>query len=251
MRLRAMVVDDETLAREHVRDLLLREPDVDVVAECDGGRPAVDALRRIPVDVVFLDVQMPEVDGFEVLRQLEGEAMPHVVFVTAYDQYALQAFEANAMDYLLKPFRDERFAAAVARSREAVHRLRVGDIDDSLQALLDHVRADAPHHLVVRSPGRVRLVPWAEIDWVESAGNYVLVHTGGESHLMRETMAELETRLDPRQFLRTHRSAIVALDRIREVRLSSAGDGRVLLRDGAEIPLSRRYRKRFDAHLES
>jgi len=195
-------------------------------------------------------VQMPEVDGFEVIRRLEGEAVPHVVFVTAYDEYALRAFDANALDYLLKPFRDERFAATVERARAAVERRRGGDVNDSLQALLRHVRGDAPRHLVVRSPGRVRLVPWPEIDWVEAAGNYVLVHSGGESHLMRETMAELEDRLDPRLFVRTHRSAIVAVDRIREVRLSSAGDGRVLLRDGAEIPLSRRFRKRFDVHLD-
>ncbi len=246
MTLRTMIVDDEALARERVREMLATEADVEVVAECDGGRQAVEAVREHRPDLLFLDVQMPEVDGFEVLRRLgEEPPLPRIVFVTAHDEYAVKAFDAHALDYLLKPVREERFRDAIERARGELARRRDGG--ERLEALLGELRGTgSPDHLVVRSPGKIRFVPVADVDWVESAGNYVMVHAGKDSHLMRETMTDLEARLDPERFLRTHRGALVAVDRIREIRLSSSGDGRVLLRSGAEVPLSRRFRKRLD-----
>jgi two-component system LytT family response regulator len=243
-----VIVDDESLARERVRELLRDEPDVEIVAECDGGRQAVEAVRSHRPDLLFLDVQMPEVDGFDVLRELDGEEdLPNVVFVTAYDEYAVQAFDAHALDYLLKPFREERLRSAVERARTAIARRAQDMAPGPLQALLGDLKGtEAPDHLVVRSPGKIRFVPVGDVDWIEAAGNYVMIHAGKDSHLMRETMIDLERRLDPELFLRTHRGALVAVDRIREIRLSSSGDGRVLLRSGAEVPLSRRFRKRLD-----
>ncbi len=249
--LRALIVDDEELARERVREMLRGESDVEIVAECDGGEQAVAAIREKRPDLVFLDVQMPELDGFGVLDRLDESELPRVIFVTAYDQHALRAFDAHALDYLLKPFREERFRDAVQRARESIGQGRE-DVKQSLRELLSELRGEeAVEHLVVRSPGKIRFVPVADVDWVESAGNYVMVHVGSESHLMRETMSELDARLDSRRFVRTHRTAIVAIARIREVKISTAGDGRVFLENDQVVPLSRRFRKRFDEALAS
>jgi two-component system LytT family response regulator len=254
MKLRTVIVDDESLARDRIRDMLEREPDVELVGEADGGAQAIEMIRRERPDLVLLDVQMPEVDGFAVLDELDraGDPLPEVVFVTAHDEHALKAFDAHALDYLLKPFRPERFADALERAREALARPSRDELERSIRRILGRLPADpARDHFVVRSPGRVRLVPLNEVDWIESAGNYVMLHCGKESHLLRETMAELETRLEASRWVRTHRTALVRMDRVREVRSSPSGDGRIRLESGADVPLSRRYRKRLDELLEA
>jgi len=254
VNLRAVIVDDESLARSRVRDLLEREEDVEIVGEADGGGPAVELILRERPDLVFLDVQMPEVDGFGVLERLDeaGVELPEVIFVTAHDEHALKAFDAHAIDYLLKPFREERFQDALQRAREAAGRVTRDEIARSIRRLLGRLPGEGAvrDHLVVRSPGRVRLVPVDTIDWIESAGNYVMLHCGKESHLLRETMTELEGRLDAARWIRVHRTALVRLDRVREVRVAPSGDGKILLESGPEVPLSRRYRKRFEEALE-
>ncbi|MEZ5065806.1 MAG: response regulator [bacterium] len=253
MTLRVVIVDDESLARSRVRDLLAREADVEIVGEADGGAPAIEMIRRTRPDLVLLDVQMPEVDGFDVLEALDDDEadLPEVIFVTAHDGHALRAFDAHALDYLLKPFRDERFRDALDRARAAIVHDSRRRLAQSIRRLLGRESGEPVRdHLVVRSPGRVRLVPLDTIDWIESAGNYVMLHCGKESHLLRETMTELENRLDDTRWIRVHRTALVRLERVREVRVSPSGDGRIRLDNGVEVPLSRRYRKRFEDALE-
>jgi two-component system LytT family response regulator len=253
MTLRAVIVDDEQLAREKIAEMLESENDVEIVGEYDGGQPAIEGILDQRPDLVFLDVRMPEVDGFSVVEAVADEHLPAVVFVTAYEEHAIRAFEAHALDYLLKPFRPERFRAALERARAAVEQSRAGNLDESIHRLLQTFRQSArrQNRLVVRSPGRVHFVPLNEIDWVESAGNYVLIHTGTKSHLLRETMTDLGKRLDSERFLRIHRSTIVNIDRVAEVRTSPTGDARVILSNRKELPLSRRYRRRFEEFLDA
>ena len=253
--IRAVIVDDETLARDRIREMLAAEEDIELVGEADGGAPAIELIAESTPDLVFLDVQMPEVDGFGVLAELSerGAPLPAVVFVTAHDEHALQAFEAQALDYLLKPFREERFRDAVDRARTWLARATREELESSIRRLLGTLPGGggaSPDHVVVRSPGRVRLVPVESIDWVESAGNYVMLHCNGESHLLRETMTELEARLDGANFVRVHRTALIRLDRVREVRVSASGDGRIRLVSEVEVPLCRRFRKRFEEALD-
>lgn len=251
MKLRVLIVDDEELARERLREALSARDDVTIVGECDGGEPALEAIRSERPDVVLLDVQMPEVDGFEVLRRLEPDETPAVVFVTAYEEHALRAFDVHAMDYLLKPFRDERLHEAMDRAAEALRGGRGGALVRSVRALIDTIDGEArpAGRIAIRTSGRVIFLPTSEIDWFEAAGNYILVHTGDKTHLLRETMSELERRLDAKLFARAHRSAIVNLERVREVRVSGSGDGRVVLGNRREVPLSRRYRRGFERAL--
>jgi two-component system LytT family response regulator len=244
MTLRVVIVDDEELARRGIRSRLERAGDVDVIAECRNGREAIDAIRRLAPDLVFLDVQMPGKDGFDVVAGLGGDAAPpQVIFVTAHDRYAVRAFDVHAFDYLLKPIDDDRFADALARAREAVARARDGDVGRRLAALLRDVkRVEYPERFVVRSGGRVVFVRAAEIDWVEAAGDYVSLHTGKRTWLLRETMTSIERKLDPDRFARIHRSTIVQVDRIAEMRSYDNGEYVVLLRDGTSLKLSRTYR---------
>jgi two-component system LytT family response regulator len=236
--LRALIVDDEPLARRGIRARLLAAGGVEVVGECGSGREAVRAIGELAPDLVFLDVQMPGLDGFGVVDAVGAGRMPTVVFVTAYDQHALRAFEARALDYLLKPIDDERFAVMVARARQRVAERRAG------------ARADAAgERLAVRDRGRVLLVEPAEIDWVEAEGDYVRLHVGGRGHLHRETMAAMEARLAPLRFARIHRSAIVNVARVREVRPRGDREYTVVLRDGTRLGLSRGYRDRLRALL--
>ena len=211
MRLRAVIVDDEPLARERVRELLGEESDVEVVAECADGVEAVAAIRREDPDLVFLDVQMPEMDGFEVLDALDAETLPAVVFVTAYDRYALKAFDVHAVDYLLKPFDRARFRSALDRARLD---LRSDDAGRRILALVADLRRERrpQQRIVVKAAGRVFFLRPDEVDWMEAAGNYVRPHVGKEAYLVRETMKGLEERLDPDTFIRVHRSRIVNLD---------------------------------------
>jgi two-component system, LytTR family, response regulator len=252
MTIRTLIVDDEEPARSRLRELLEREADVGIVGESDGGRPAVEAIRSLHPDLVFLDVQMPEMDGFAVLRELRDEEIPVVVFATAYEEHAIRAFEVRALDYLLKPFREERLQETLDRVRAALVRPANGELVRSVRELLDALEGERPRErLAIRTPGRIRFVALAEIDWFEAAGNYILVHSGDRTHLVRETMTELQRRLDSRRFVRVHRSSIVNLERVQEVRVSGSGDGRVVLTNRRELPLSRRYRKGLEDALGS
>jgi two-component system LytT family response regulator len=245
--IRTLIVDDEPLARERIRSFLETEEDVEIVGECGDGPSAVEAIERERPDLLFLDVQIPEMDGFGVIERIGPVRMPVVVFVTAYDQYALQAFEVHAVDYLLKPFDQERFHKALQRARSAVAARRDGDFSERLMALLQDLKApQGPlERLVVKSSGRIFFLRVEEIDWVESSGNYVCLHVGKESHLLRETMAGIEAKLDPSRFIRIHRTAIVNVDRIKELHLLFHGEYGVVLRDGSTLTLSRSYRDRL------
>ncbi len=250
-RIRALIVDDEPLARERIRTLLTGEPEIEVVGECGDGHKAVAAIRRHAPDLLFLDVQMPELDGFGVLQELGAQPLPVVVFVTAYDKYALRAFEVHALDYLLKPFDRERFYKTLTRARAQIRQEKSGEVSERILALLADLKG-APKHLerlVIKSGGRVFFLRTEEIDWIEAAGNYVRLHTGGEEHLLRETMSKLEAQLDPGKFLRIHRSTIVNLERIQELQPAFHGDYVVLLRDGTRLTLSRSYRDKLQEVL--
>ena len=250
-KIQALIVDDERLARKRIRSLLKNERDVEVVGECADGAEALAAIRKQSPDLVFLDVQMPEMDGFQVLQEVGGDRMPAVVFVTAYDKYALRAFEVHALDYLLKPFDEDRFGEALRRAKEQVLGGSNGELHDRLIALIEHLRSGERYvdRLLVKASGRVLFLKTEDIDWIEAAGNYVRLHVGRESHLLRETMNTIETRLDPAHFLRIHRSTIVNLDRIKEMQPWFSGEYVVLLKDGTELRLSRGYRDKFDERL--
>jgi len=247
---RTIIVDDEPLARDKTRRYLERESDVEIIAECCDGKEALETIERLRPNLVFLDVQMPELDGFEVLESLDPEALPAIVFVTAFDQYAIRAFDVHAIDYLLKPFDPQRFAAAMSRVRETLGQPAAPTgMEDQLRRLLEEVRQQRPafaERLVVKSSGRVVFIKVAQIDWVDAAGNYVKLNLhGGESHLLRETMAGLERRLDPQKFLRIHRSTIINVERIQELQQQFHGDYLVVLEDGQRLTLSRSYRERL------
>ncbi len=250
MKIRTLLVDDEALARERLRALLAGEPDLEIIGECADGAEAVAALEREQPDLLFLDVQMPELDGFDVLATARPARPPVIIFTTAYSEHALRAFEVHALDYLLKPFDRERLQAALRRAREHLRLARAEALNEKLHALLAEVRppSSKTDRLVVKSGGRVMLVRTAEVDWIESADNYVILHVGAESHMLRETMASLEARLDPRQFLRISRSTIVNLDRVKELQPMFHGDYVVILRNGTRLNLSRSYRDKLQ-HL--
>jgi two-component system LytT family response regulator len=258
--IRTAIVDDEPLARAALRAVLAADPDVEVVGDCIGvSAPAL--IERAQVELVFLDVQMPELDGFQVLDALRPEALPAVVFVTAYDVYAVRAFEVHAVDYLLKPFDDARVVTALARVKQ---RLRGGapatpGPSDPVLALLNQRGrpADEPgepggqapggiHRLLVRTRGKIVAVRTSDIDWIEAADYYATLHVGGESHLIRETMTDLEGSLDARRFVRVHRGAIVNVDRVREVHAQFRGDCTLVLADGTQVKLSRTRRAEFE-----
>jgi two-component system LytT family response regulator len=250
-RIRTLIVDDEPIARARVLSLLGDEPDIDVVGECSNGPQAVSAITEKSPDLIFLDVQMPEMDGFEVARTLGPDRMPAVVFVTAFDQYALQAFEVHALDYLLKPFSAQRFKSALSHARQQLAQRQATTIGRQVLEMLPEMgrRERAVDRLVVKSSGRVYFVRIADIDWCEAAGNYVSLHVGQQSHLIRETMSRLESQLDARQFVRVHRSTIVNVDRIQEMRSSFNGEHVLHLRDGTRLTLSRGYRDALQTRL--
>ena len=245
MKLRTIVVDDEPLARERLLKLLRGEDNVEIVGEAENGRQAVALIRREKPDVVFLDVQMPELDGFGVLAELAPDERPAVVFVTAYDKFALKAFDVHAVDYLLKPFDKERFQTAVRRALEHLTREKPEAVHEKLAALLSELRPPQQmDRIAVKADGRVIFIKAADIDWVEAADNYVSLHVGKESHLLRETMSSIESRL-PKQFLRISRSTIVNSDRIKELQPLFHGEYAVILRDGTKLTLSRSHRDKL------
>jgi len=257
VKIRTIIVDDEPLARDRLRSLMSWQPDVEVVAECTNGVDAVSAICTEKPDLVFLDIQMPEMDGFAVLESIGEADMPVIVFVTAYDSYAIRAFEVHAMDYLLKPFDRGRFEVSLERARSRIRQGQVGDLSRQLMSLLDAARPSRPRvnrdveRLVLKSGGRVYFLRVEEIDWVEAAGNYVRLHAGRESHLMRESLSSLEERLDPNRFIRIHRSTIINIERVKELRPLFHGDYEVILQDGTQVTLSRSYRDRLTDHLKS
>jgi two-component system LytT family response regulator len=243
--LRVLIVDDEPLARQAVRLLLAGDPEVTVVGECSGVDAAAQIARARP-DLVFLDVQMPEVDGFDVIEQLGAERLPTIVFVTAYGDHALRAFDAHALDYVLKPIDDARFRQALARAKAQARLRRQGAaVDERLGALLAE-RSRYARRFLVRTREKTIVVQADDIDWIEAADYYVALHLGGASHLLRETMSELEQRLDPEKFFRAHRSAIVNLERVREIHPLFRGDCDLVLDGGARVRLSRTRRTEFE-----
>jgi two-component system LytT family response regulator len=247
MNIRTLIVDDEPLARERVKRFLRDEHDVEIIGECANGKEAIVSIKEKKPDLIFLDIQMPEKNGFDVIRSLGSKDLPTVIFVTAYDQYALQAFDVHAQDYLLKPFTRERIHRAVSRAREQIENRRGGGMDERLLALLSDLKHEKKYleRLVVKTTGRVFFLKTDEIEWIEAAGNYVKLHLGRESHMIRETMNGIEAKLDPDKFLRIHRSTVVHIDRIKELHPMFSGDYAVILRDGTELALSRNYRERF------
>ncbi|HEY6180493.1 MAG TPA: LytTR family DNA-binding domain-containing protein [Kofleriaceae bacterium] len=243
--IRVAIVDDEPLARAALRLSLAVDPELVVVGDCNGV-DAPQLIEREQVELVFLDVQMPEVDGFAVLEALDPGALPAIVFVTAHDAYAVRAFEVHAIDYLLKPFDDARLATALARAKERL--ARPGEAGEQLVALLEERarRERQVERLLVRARGKVVAVRTQDIDWIEAADYYATLHVGGATHLVRQTMAELETSLDGRRFVRVHRRAIVNIDRVREVHPMFRGDCTLVLADGTRIRLSRTRRAEFE-----
>lgn len=248
-KIRTLIVDDEPLARQRIQRMLMRYPEVEVIGECANGREAIAAIREQQPALVFLDIQMPEVDGFAVLEAISADELPLIIFVTAYDQYAIRAFDVYALDYLLKPFDRRRFDKAMARvkSRLPDERQERSDLSERTLALLEELRAQQSHleRMVIKSNGRAFFLKTEEIDWIEAEGKYVRLHVGKDSYLVREAISQIEAQLDAKRFLRIHRSTIVNLDRVRELQPWFHNDYRVILRDGTELMLSRSCRKRL------
>ena len=295
MPIRVLIADDEPLARRRLVRSLRAEPDVEIVAECAGGAAAVTALAEHEIDLALLDVQMPDMDGFEVvsahLAARGADRMPPVVFVTAYDEYAIRAFEVHALDYLLKPVTAERFQAAFKRARDHMERVRAAQAGRRLKAMLEQVLAGEraadggvaglsaiaaawaggssssasassgaqtaqqqgqyADRITIKTDGRVFVIKVSDVDWFEAQGNYVRVHAGKQAHLIRETITAVESSLNPAQFARIHRSTIVNLDRIRELQPWFAGDYLVILKDGTQLKLSRTFRDQLQARLKT
>lgn len=252
MTIRALIVDDEPLAREGIRLRLGEADDVEIVGLCANGREAITALHLTHPNLLFLDVQMPGLDGFEVLRAMHLTPPPVVIFITAYDQYALQAFDAYALDYLLKPIDPDRFTRALDRARVQLQQRDLSKLGEHLQAFLQTHSLTSPSYperLVIKAHGRVFFVPVADIEWIEAAGDYVELHTSAQTHLMRETMSNLLRQLDPTCFQRIHRSTIVQLRQVKELRATPQGEYRVHLYNGTILRLSRSYRESLQSAL--
>ncbi|MFT3771645.1 MAG: LytTR family DNA-binding domain-containing protein [Minicystis sp.] len=249
--IRALIVDDEPLARAAIRALCAEDPEIAVVGDCIGA-DAPGLIERFGADLLFLDVQMPEVDGFQVLEALAPAPLPATIFVTAHDAYAVRAFEVHAIDYLLKPFDDARFFKALARAKHVLRSAGAAAATEQILALLgerskEKARGEGPvERFLVRARGRVVVVRANEVDWIEAADYYATLHAGGASHLVRQTMADLENSLDPRRFVRVHRGAIVNIDRVREVHPLFRGDCTLVLEDGTQVRLSRTRRGEFE-----
>jgi two-component system LytT family response regulator len=263
-RIRALIVDDEVNARKGIRTLLARDPELEVVGECGDGRAAVDSIERLTPDLVLLDVQMPHKNGFEVLEAIDLESPPILIFITAWDSYALKAFEVSALDYLLKPFSDERFYQALERAKGQHRERRAQEFSQRLLALLEHHRQEgllkAESHasqgegplrrFFIKSDGEVNFVPVEEVDWLEAVGYYSKIHAGRKSYLLRGNLGSIEARLDPKNFARIHRSTVVNLNRVRRLKDLFHGGCLVVLLDGVELRVSRRYRRRLETLLE-
>jgi len=257
-RIRTLIVDDEPLARRNLRVLLERDPQIEILEECRNGREAVKAINTLSPDLIFLDIQMPEMDGFDVLERVGPEHIHAIIFVTAFDQYALKAFDVHALDYLLKPFDDERFARALERAKSQIAAREINQLSGRLLALLEERETERKGskreeryltRLMIKAASRVMLLKVDEIDFIEADGNYAKLHTGRKTHLLREKMNDLEGRLDPAKFVRIHRSIIVNLERIKEMHPHFNGDYVVVLEDGRQLKLSRTRREQLETRL--
>jgi two-component system LytT family response regulator len=245
--IRTLIVDDEPLSRRKIREFLKEDREIEVVGECGNGPEAVSAVRNATPDLLFLDVQMPGMDGFGVLEELREERMPFVIFVTAFDKYAVKAFEVRALDYLLKPFHRERFSRATERAKAQIRAAASGDFTTQIRDLIQELRPQTRflERVIVKTSGTVFFLKTCEIDWISAEENYVRLHCGKSSYLLREKISNLEAQLDPGSFQRIHRSTIVNIDRIQKLHPHSHGDYQVVLHDGTELILSRQYRDRL------
>lgn len=254
--IRTIIADDERLAREKLRLFLASETDVKLVAECSDGSKALSAIRTFGADLLVLDIQMPGMDGFQVLNELSPEEMPVVIFTSAYDQYAIRAFEAHALDYLLKPFDRDRLRHALDRARMALNHSQDRQITHRILDLLSQVKSEmrpspsTDGRLVIRAKGRIVFLNLAEIDWIEASANYVRLNVGKESHLYRETIGRISERLDPTHFVRVHRSTIVNVRKIKELIPVNSGEYIVILNNGKELSCSRSYRAALESMIE-
>lgn len=245
MKMRILIVDDEAPGRQRIASLLEKEPDCEVLGECASGPEALEFMKKQMPDLLFLDIQMPEMDGFALLRRLPADRWPVVIFVTAYDQHALKAFEVHALDYLLKPFKQERFREAVQHARAALENKQTGSSSKRLAELLAETKPHSPFltRVAVKTEGRVIFVKTEQIDWIESAGNYAVLHAGKDAHVIRESLTALETDLSPNQFLKISRSAIINLDRVKELQPMFNGEHVVVLQNGKQLPMTRGLRE--------
>jgi two-component system LytT family response regulator len=248
--IKVLIVDDEPPAREVIRKMLAEDDDLQVVGECSNGAEALGAIARQAPDLMFLDIQMPEVDGFELLEACGGGKMPAVVFVTAFNRYAVKAFEVSAVDYLLKPFDHERMALAVERAKTNLRERSELERSEQVLDLLNRLGAGGYlKRFVIKNNGRILLIASEDVDWIEADGNYALLHCGKDRHMIRETLKGLEERLDPERFYRIHRSTIVNIDAVKELHKHFNDDHLVILKDGGELVLSRRYRAKLSERL--
>ncbi|HJP93223.1 MAG TPA: LytTR family DNA-binding domain-containing protein [Pyrinomonadaceae bacterium] len=254
-KIRTLIVDDEPLARRNLRLLLEKDPQIEIVDECRNGREAVKVINSLSPDLIFLDIQMPEMDGFDVLERVGPDQIQAIIFVTAFDQYALKAFDVHALDYLLKPFDDERFGNALARAKSQIETREINRLSKRLLALLEERESERKEskeqqnyltRLMIKVSGRMTLLKVHDIDFIEADGNYAKLHVGRKAHLLREKMHDLEGRLDPEKFVRIHRSVIVNLDRIKEMHPHFNGDYIVVLEDGRQLRLSRSRREQLE-----
>lgn len=250
MSLRVLIVDDEALARERIRVLLEAESDIMVEGECANGEEALAAIRAAPPDILFLDIQMPGLDGFGVLRELGADRVPAVIFVTAYEQYALKAFDYVALDYLLKPFDRKRFGEALNRAREHVAREDRGDLRRQVEGILEAIGRKSVERILIKDGGRIRFVKVEEIHWIEAQGNYARIHVQGGGHMVRRSMKDLASNLDPGRFLRIHRSTIVNIDHIKELSPLFHGEYSVLLHDGTKLTSNRSFKDDLERLLK-
>ena len=259
-KIRALIVDDEPLARRNIRLLLKNDSEIELVGEAGSGRDALTLIRKYSPDLVFLDIQMPEMDGFEVLESIQAEQLPVIIFVTAFDQYALRAFEFHALDYLLKPFDDARFEKTLRHAKLQVEQRQITDLSQRLISILEErdqqrpssgSKAEYLSRILIKSAGRIFFLKSSEIDFVQAEDYYVRVQVGRKGHLLRESMNEMESKLDPAKFVRIHRSTIVNLDRIRELHQQLNGEYVAVLNDGTELKVSRSRREQLEKALKS
>ena len=251
VRINTVIADDEPLARKKLRILLAAENGVRIVAECSDGKQTIAAVKKHKPDMLLLDIQMPEADGFQVLSSIPSDEMPIVIFTTAYDQYAVRAFDQHALDYLLKPFDQERIHRALERTRTELLKTGNGELTSRILDWLASSRAEVDRRLVIKAGGRVVFLNSDEIDWIEAAANYVRVHAGKDNYLLREGIGSIAQRLDPGQFLRVHRSTIVNVSRIRELQPCNSAEYIVVLKDGKELSCSRGYRAELQHLIKS
>ena len=247
MAIRVLIADDKSSAREKIRQMLRQETDIEVIGECAGGLETVSFIEKHKPDLVFLEIQMPDLDGFEILRKIEPGTLPFVIFVTESESFAVKAFEVSALDYLLVPFNKERLQTAVQKARQQIENRRNGSLDKLLRAFLDKLPngKDYPDKIMLKTAKGISFINTNEVDWVEAAGNYVKLHVKESGHLLRETMNNIESKLNPDKFLRIHRSSLVNIDRIKELQPLFNGDYIVILQNDTELNLSRNYHDRL------